>query len=418
MNIETNEGENENLIEVFRSGVHTDSAGVEREWTDSDIDNLVNTYNNQTEHEAPAVFGHPKTDDPAHGWVKKLKKVGSKVYAQFQQLSDSFKDSVNSGAYKKVSIAIYPNGLLRHVGFLGATPPAIKGMAAAKFKENEIYNEYTVSPDMAADNLPTKDSETPSIAINPTDYGSPDSVRAFISYYKEKSKGNEYLDAGLTNIENFFEDLANMLGDEPAAMAEELYAKYFKKINTNSNNEGVQMNEPIKEPEKAVEIPIEFADKVKTLETKLALIEERNKTLEKERMTADNEAFYSELLKDGKATPAQKAKVIAVLEMANDSGFTFSENETNISGIQLVKELLKSYEKQVEFKEVAKTGTKEVITKNENVPDNAIEDETDEYRNDIKNRVNSYMAKFREKHGKDIQYLDALDIVTSDKDKD
>jgi hypothetical protein len=39
-----------------------------------------------------------------------------------------FADMVRKGLFKKRSAAFYPDGRLRHVGFLGAMPPAVKGL--------------------------------------------------------------------------------------------------------------------------------------------------------------------------------------------------------------------------------------------------------------------------------------------------
>ena len=129
-------------IEVFKEGEHTSSNGVKKTYTGEDLDHIAKTYNDQTEHNAPFVLGHPKTDDPAYGWVKELKHVGHKLMAFMDSVSDDVADAVARGEYKHVSIALYPNLLLRHVGLLGATPPAVKGLAPVTFAEGEEFDEY------------------------------------------------------------------------------------------------------------------------------------------------------------------------------------------------------------------------------------------------------------------------------------
>ena len=62
--------------------------------------------------------------------------------AYVDQVHDSVVDAVQAGAYKKVSIALYPDGLLRHVGLLGATPPAVKGLTPVRFAEETEFEEY------------------------------------------------------------------------------------------------------------------------------------------------------------------------------------------------------------------------------------------------------------------------------------
>lgn len=133
-------------IEVFKEGTQTSSSGITREYTGADLDTIVAMYNGQDAHEAPLVIGHPETDDPAWGWVKELKHVGTKLMAFVDAVKDEVVESVESGQYKKVSIALYPNMLLRHIGLLGAAPPAVKGLAPIAFAESE-FDEYVWATD-------------------------------------------------------------------------------------------------------------------------------------------------------------------------------------------------------------------------------------------------------------------------------
>jgi hypothetical protein len=130
-------------IAVFKTGVHTDSKGRTRNWTDADLEEIINGYKPK-EHEAPVVIGHPKEDSPAYGWVERLKKEGSTLLAKFRQVAPEFADMVKKGLFKKRSISLTPDLRLRHIGFLGATPPAIKGLPDVAFKEekDEITLEY------------------------------------------------------------------------------------------------------------------------------------------------------------------------------------------------------------------------------------------------------------------------------------
>jgi cation transport regulator ChaB len=128
-------------IQVFRTGRHTDSAGVEKEWKEEDLEKIVSSYK-PSDHEAPVVIGHPKDNAPAWGWVEGLKRDGQFLYAKFKDLVPEFVEMVKKGLFKKRSIAIYPDLTLRHIGFLGALPPAVKGLADIKFEENAVTIEY------------------------------------------------------------------------------------------------------------------------------------------------------------------------------------------------------------------------------------------------------------------------------------
>lgn len=131
-------------IEIFKGGRQVDSSGVQHDG-DALIDTAVATFN-ASEHEPPVVVGHPKDNAPAFGWVKGLKAdVVDGVKRLFMLAGDvvpEFEDLVKGGRYKKRSAAFYPDGRLRHVGFLGAVPPAVKGLADLKFEAGEQYIEF------------------------------------------------------------------------------------------------------------------------------------------------------------------------------------------------------------------------------------------------------------------------------------
>lgn len=123
-------------IEMFRAGRQTDSAGNTREWTEQDLDKIVEQYNGGT-HEAPIVVGHPEHNSPAFGWVESLKRDGKLLYAKLKNVMPEFADLVKAGTYKKRSISLYPDLTLRHIGFLGGMPPAVKGLADIAFADGD-----------------------------------------------------------------------------------------------------------------------------------------------------------------------------------------------------------------------------------------------------------------------------------------
>jgi len=123
-------------IEIFKAGTHTDSAG--RTWTfgAADLDRIVAGYDPAV-HEAPLVVGHPRDNAPAYGWVGGLKRAGDTLLAKFTGVAPEFEDLVRQGRFKKRSICLGKDGLLRHVGFLGAVPPAVKGLKDLAFRADD-----------------------------------------------------------------------------------------------------------------------------------------------------------------------------------------------------------------------------------------------------------------------------------------
>lgn len=132
-------------VPIFRGGQQTDSAGRVHNGN-ALIDRAVSTFN-VSRHEPPVVVGHPADNAPAFGWVDGLQKQGNLLMARFKQVQPAFADMVRQGLFKKRSAAFYPDGSLRHVGFLGAMPPAVKGLPDIGFDEGECttfeFNEET-----------------------------------------------------------------------------------------------------------------------------------------------------------------------------------------------------------------------------------------------------------------------------------
>lgn len=107
-------------------------------------------------HQAPLVIGHPTRDDaPAFGWVGSLAADGATLRASFSEISPAARELVEAGHYRHVSASFYAPGAsanptpgiwaLRHVGLLGAVPPAVKGLGAVSFAGGDAEDVVTVS---------------------------------------------------------------------------------------------------------------------------------------------------------------------------------------------------------------------------------------------------------------------------------
>ena len=133
-------------VEVFRVGDHVDSAGHRRTFSEADLDKIA-AYD-PAHHEAPMVIGHPTANAPAYGWVERAYREGDSLLVDFKDVAPEFADLVKAGRFKKRSISLYPDGTLRHVGFLGAVPPALKGLKDVQFAEGEaVTYEFGEEPD-------------------------------------------------------------------------------------------------------------------------------------------------------------------------------------------------------------------------------------------------------------------------------
>jgi len=143
-------------LEVFKSGEHKDSSGKLRKFTDDMLDKITALYNRKVKesssYEAPLVKGHPKTDDPAYGWIENLKRKGNTLLAKLKDVSNDLVDEVKKGLFKKISIALYPDLMLRHVGLLGASAPAVKGLRNVEFEDDKEFSELITNDQLLMTN--------------------------------------------------------------------------------------------------------------------------------------------------------------------------------------------------------------------------------------------------------------------------
>ncbi|MBW4975437.1 hypothetical protein KZZ08_17535 [Roseovarius mucosus] len=132
-------------LHIFRAGRHTAQSGQSFEFSEAEVEGIATAYDPAL-HEAPIVVGHPRTDAPAYGWVKRLRAEGAELFAEPDQVEPAFAEMVRAGRFKRISASFYPPQsaanptpgayYLKHVGFLGAQPPAVKGLKAAEFAED------------------------------------------------------------------------------------------------------------------------------------------------------------------------------------------------------------------------------------------------------------------------------------------
>jgi hypothetical protein len=133
-------------LHIFKPGTHTAMSGVSFDFSEFDLAATVKAYDPAL-HEAPLVIGHPKHDAPAAGWVKSLSVAAEGLIAVPHEVDVAFAELVAKKSFKKISASFYhPDAAnnpvpgvyyLRHVGFLGAQPPSVKGLRPIELAEDE-----------------------------------------------------------------------------------------------------------------------------------------------------------------------------------------------------------------------------------------------------------------------------------------
>lgn len=163
-------------IHIFKAGKQTASNGATIVFSEADVMATAEAYDPAV-HEAPLVIGHPEQEDPAYGWISHLAAQAGSLYATPSQVNADFAEMVKAGAYKKVSASFYPPDhpnnptpgvyALRHVGFLGAQPPAVKGLKATQFADAADSQPCVELELEFADAAPASDPLAPNLPITP-----------------------------------------------------------------------------------------------------------------------------------------------------------------------------------------------------------------------------------------------------------
>ena len=217
---------NGSWIEIFKAGDY----GQRGAWTADDLDRIAAAYNPRL-HQAPVVLGHPATDAPAYGWVARLRRAGQSLWAQLEKVDPAFEQLLRAGRFRQRSVALYRNfpptggAYLRHLGFLGAQPPAVKGLAPVRFLNAPAFS-FTEPLPAAAELLVAHDlpagPDAPSAEAKPETPMSHSKLENFLNHLRSfflpeasptPTHGEESLPAG------------SAAGSSPPAFAEEARGK-------------------------------------------------------------------------------------------------------------------------------------------------------------------------------------------------
>ncbi len=140
-----------NEIEIFRTGTHSPLKGAALTFGVAELEAIAASYD-PASYEAPIVVGHPALDAPAYGWIASLRVNGDRLLATPKDVDVQFAAAVREKKYKRVSASFWPpvapnnptpgKWALKHVGFLGAAAPAVKGLKPAQFADDDGALEF------------------------------------------------------------------------------------------------------------------------------------------------------------------------------------------------------------------------------------------------------------------------------------
>lgn len=273
-----------------------------------DLDTIVESFQKTWQRLKPAVWlGHEKdqrilrnTGLPAAGWVEGLRRVGSKLVADFKRVPAKVAELLDAGAYRRVSVGLlekYRVGdevydlALQHVALLGAATPAVDNLQdiIALYEKEPKCVEYVFEP------------------------GSP-ATEEVMEIEKLKKELAEAV-ARFTKAEGELQALK----DKDLAEAQAKLAAKDKEI-AEAVAKFAAVGAKAKELEASVAAQKERADKAES---------EANEFKAKAR-SQQIEAKVDEYIRKGKLAPAQKATAVALLDRGLATGelkFTAGEKE-------------------------------------------------------------------------------------------
>ena len=93
------------MFDIFRAGTRRDNNGREVTISAADVAACAAAYD-PAKHEAPIVIGHPKTEDPAYGWIKGLSAdAAGNLAAEFGVSAERIRQ-IEVAAFKKLRVAL------------------------------------------------------------------------------------------------------------------------------------------------------------------------------------------------------------------------------------------------------------------------------------------------------------------------
>ncbi len=324
-------------IQIFKPGKRTAMNGAKLEISESDMVACAAAYD-PAKHEAPLCVGHPKLNKPRFGGVATLDFSEGILNASPKDVLVEFAEWVERKMFPSVSASFWtPDApgnpvpgvyYLRHVGFLGAMPPAVKGL-----------NEHGIS---------FADSEEGIVEFSELDFGGYDDMSVaklfrnirefFIGKFSQDEADRVLPDYQISSLEAAATE--EIIEDRNESQAGAGGSASF------SESRGDQVT-----PEQKVALEAENAK----LKQQVADADERDRVARATASHAGHVSFAEGLVKEGKLLPVSKDVVIATMDFMADqeSVVEFGEGDAKKPLLDAYKASLLANPKLVEFAEVS-----------------------------------------------------------------
>ncbi|MEW5745274.1 MAG: hypothetical protein AB1805_07560 [Nitrospirota bacterium] len=317
-------------VPIFRAGVHVDSNGNRREWTVDDLDSMVKNFD-LSEFIPAIVVGHPKVEDPRYGDFDAVYREGKTLFADVDVIPEMH-DAWKKGLYPERSVRIVKldDGTykIRHLGLLGAHPPAVTGLPRVEFS--------------------AEDGEE--VIIDFSEYRFPvvgRVLRRLREFYIEKF-GVEEADRIVNEYE--LEDLQRV---EPEAVSSAAFSEPTQGGGDMPTQREQELEQQLAEERRK---SADFSEKLKQKDAEVATANQKTTVLLAENRKKEFSSFCEGLRNEGKLPPAVMPKVLDFMEILSGvETFDFAEGDGKKAAkpVEMFKEFLSGLGKVIEFGEHA-----------------------------------------------------------------
>lgn len=350
-------------FKIFRPGKHTAACGTVINFTEDDLKRAVLAYKPEV-YAAPLVIGHPKQEDRAYGWTESLTYEDGHVVAHPAHVEPNFAELVETKAFRNRSASWYmpdhPSnpvpGVLypKHIGFLGAVPPALKGLGDIQFSETAAPVDFSADPRpdlvLEFDEFTTEDRWSLANTL--------DSFARQMRAFRDALIGEK----GLEEADKQMPDW-QIRDAEREAMRMSERAREESKKNTALTPAYTEVAPAATTTEEASTMTPEEIAAIQAenerLKSQAAQFAERDANLKKAERLAKENAALDVHVKAGRILPAQRAGLAAFMATLNDTDQVVEFGEAvdgatpTVSQHAAMQQLLASMPKQVEYREVA-----------------------------------------------------------------
>lgn len=330
-------------FEIFATGRHTAMEGETLSFAEADLTATAAAYD-PAKHEAPICVGHPRHNLPAFGWIAGVEAHAGRLVATPKQVNPAFAGMVRAGSFKKVSAAFWaPDApgnptpgiwALRHVGFLGAQPPAVRGLAPVRFAGDD--DGVVVFGDV--------DTGTLGHTLR--------SVLGFLARLRDTLIERDGLEKANQVISDWELQSAQDAASRLEAAAPAAIGPCCATPSTDSEVSAVTTNPGTAAAPTAAPAAEDLARRASELAAREAAFAEREAGIRRQ----ENAAFLDGLVGQGRFAPGLKAETLAFMEHLGASGVVAFAEGVSKTPLQAFRDLLARQPKVVEFAEIAPSG--------------------------------------------------------------